>query len=138
MEEKVKFQNSFAEKRMREEECKELAPLLELMFDKNITSRKFIKMEFSIDYKTIKNIIDRKNNARPLTISKLNYVIAYYLNKENKALKKLKEWDKDKLERQQAFDFICEEYRAYYGVRAKCAFQLIEDGYDLRQIIKQK
>lgn len=138
MAEKVKFQDSFAERRMREAECKELAPLLELMFANKITSRKFINMDFGIDYKTIQSIIERKNKTKIVTISKFNYVIAYYLNKERIALKKLKEWDKNKMERQLQFDNICEEYKAYYGVRAECAFQLIKEGYDLRQIIKQK
>lgn len=138
MAEKVKFQDSFAERRMIEAKRKELAPLLELMFDKKITSRKLIKMDFDIDYKTVQNIVERRNNTLPMTISKFNYVIAYYLNKEKIALEKLKEWDKDKMERQQQFDCICEEYKAYYGVRATCAFQLIKEGYDLRQIIKQK
>ena len=137
MAEKVKFQDSFAERRMREAEYTELAPLLELMLDKKITSRKLINMDFGIDYKTIKNIIDKKNIAKPLTIRKFNYVFAYYLNEEKKALKKLKEWDKNKLERQQEFDNLFEEYCAFYGVLAKSAFQLIDDGYDLRQIIKQ-
>lgn len=137
MTEKVNFQNSFAERRMREAERTELAPLLELMLDKKVTSRKLIKMDFGIDYKTIKNIIDKKDKAKPITIRKFNYVIAYYLNEEKKSLTKLKEWDKDKLERQQKFDALLEEYRAFYGVLAKSAFQLIKEGYDLRQIIKQ-
>lgn len=135
---KVKFQDSMAERRMIEEERRELAPLLELMLDKKIMTRKLIQMDFGIDYKTIRNIISRNNKTKPLTIRKLNYVFAYYLNEEKKALKNLKEWDKHKLEREQVFDCLCEEYRAYYGVLAKYAFQLIKDGYDLRQIIKQK
>lgn len=100
---KIKFQDSMAERRMREEERKELAPLLELMLEKKIMSRKLVKMDFGIDYKTIKDIVENKNKAKSLTIRKFNYVFAYYLNEENKALKKLKEWDKDKLEREQVF-----------------------------------
>lgn len=136
MAEKVKFQNSFAERRIREAECEELAPLLELMLEKNITSRKLIKMDFGIDYKTIKNMIERKNKAKPLTIRKFNYVIAYYLNEEKKALAKLNEWDENKLDREKTFAYLCEEYKAFYGVQATCAFRLIKEGYDLSKIVK--
>lgn len=132
------FINSPATRRMMEEGAKKLVPLLGLMFDHGITSRKLIKMEFYIDYKTIAKLTKKNKLSSVQTFLKLNYVMAFYLDREKKALGKLKQWDEEKVNREKLLAYLMDEYKSFYGFQATYALDLIAEGYDLREIVAKK
>lgn len=131
------FINSTANRLVMEEESKELAPILELMIANNIVSRKLIKMEFNIDYKTIARLVKKKETVSLATIRKLNFVIAYYLNEERKAMTKLKDWDAEKKNREKILAHLEEVYKSFYGFQATFALKMVRKGVDLRHFANQ-
>ncbi len=130
------FINSPVTGRMMEEGAKKLVPLLGLMIDHGIVSRKLIKMEFHIDYKTISDLMKESKLGSVHTFLKLNYVMAFYLDQERKALEKMKQWDEGKMNRERQLAYLMAEYKSFYGFQATYALDLIAQGNDLREIAR--
>lgn len=69
---------------MEEELSNELRPLVKSMLQKDIVTRKQLKKEFHIDYKTVRKLVIDGVKISMGSILKFNYAIAYYLNEKRK------------------------------------------------------
>lgn len=119
---------------MEEELSNELRPLVKSMLQKDIVTRKQLKKEFHIDYKTVRKLVAEGVKISMGSILKFNYAIAYYLNEEKK--KQKSKANKEKV------DEVCvsevekldKGYRKLYGIQATIVDELIAKGVDLRTL----
>lgn len=119
---------------MEEELSNELRPLVNSMLQKDIVTRKQLKKEFHIDYKTVRKLVVEGVKISMGSILKFNYAIAYYLNEElNKQKSKA---NKEKVDEVSVSEVkkLDKGYRKLYGIQATIVDELIAKGVDLRTL----
>ena len=119
---------------MEEELSNELRPLVKSMLQKDIVTRKQLKKEFHIDYKTVIKLVIDGVKISMGSILKFNYAIAYYLNEElNKQKSKA---NKEKVDEVSVSEVkkLDKGYRKLYGIQATIVDELIAKGVDLRTL----
>lgn len=119
---------------MEEELSNELRPLVKSMLQKDIVTRKQLKKEFHIDYKTVRKLVIDGVKISMGSILKFNYAIAYYLNEElNKQKSKA---NKEKVDEVHVSEVkkLDKGYRKLYGIQATIVDELIAKGVDLRTL----
>lgn len=119
---------------MEEELSNELRPLVNSMLQKDIVTRKQLKKEFHIDYKTVRKLVVEGAKISMDSILKFNYAIAYYLNEEQKKLKS--KANKEKVDEVYVSEVkeLDRGYRKLYGKQATIVDDLIDKGVDLRKL----
>lgn len=119
---------------MEEELSNELRPLVNSMLQKDIVTRKQLKKEFHIDYKTVRKLVVEGVKISMDSILKFNYAIAYYLNEEQKKLKS--KANKEKVDEVYVSEVkeLDRGYRKLYGIQATIVDELIAKGVDLRML----
>lgn len=119
---------------MEEELSNELRPLVNSMLQKDIVTRKQLKKEFHIDYKTVRKLVVEGAKISMGSILKFNYAIAYYLNEEQKKLKS--KANKEKVDEVYVSEVkeLDRGYRKLYGIQATIVDELIAKGVDLRML----
>lgn len=119
---------------MEEELSNELRPLVKSMLQKDIVTRKQLKKEFHIDYKTVRKLVIVGVKISLGSILKFNYAIAYYLNKEKK--KQKSKANKEKVDEVSVSEVekLDKGYRKLYGIQATIVDELIAKGVDLRTL----
>lgn len=119
---------------MEEELSNELRPLVKSMLQKDIVTRKQLKKEFPIDYKTVRKLVIDGVKISMGSILKFNYAIAYYLNEEKK--KQKSKANKEKVDEVSVSEVekLDKGYRKLYGIQATIVDELIAKGVDLRTL----
>lgn len=119
---------------MEEELSNELRLLVNSMLQKDIVTRKQLKKEFHIDYKTVRKLVVEGAKISMDSILKFNYAIAYYLNEEQKKLKS--KANKEKVDEVYVSEVkeLDRGYRKLYGIQATIVDELIAKGVDLRML----
>ena len=119
---------------MEEEISNELRPLVNSMLQKDIVTRKQLKKEFHIDYKTVRKLVVEGAKISMDSILKFNYAISYYLNEEQKKLKS--KANKEKVDEVYVSEVkeLDRGYRKLYGKQATIVDDLIDKGVDLRKL----
>lgn len=119
---------------MEEELSNELRPLVKSMLQKDIVTRKQLKKEFHIDYKTVRKLVIDGVKISMSSILKFNYAIAYYLNEEKK--KQKSKANKEKVDEASVSEVekLDKGYRKLYGIQATIVDELIAKGVDLRTL----
>ena len=119
---------------MEEELSNELRPLVNSMLQKDIVTRKQLKKEFHIDYKTVRKLVVEGVKISMDSIFKFNYAIAYYLNEEKK--KQKSKANKEKVDEVHVSEVekLDKGYRNLYGIQATIVDELIAKGIDLRML----
>lgn len=119
---------------MEEELSNELRPLVKSMLQKDIVTRKQLKKEFHIDYKTVRKLVIDGVKISMGSILKFNYAIAYYLNEElNKQKSKANKEKVDEVSVSEV-EKLDKGYRKLYGIQATIVDELIAKGVDLRTL----
>lgn len=119
---------------MEEELSNELRPLVNSMLQKDIVTRKQLKKEFHIDYKTVRKLVIEGVKISMGSILKFNYAIAYYLNEElNKQKSKANKEKVDEVHVSEV-EKLDKGYRNLYGIQATIVDELIAKGIDLRML----
>lgn len=119
---------------LEEELSNQLRPLVKSMLQKDIVTRKQLKKEFHIDYKTVRKLVIDGVKISMGSILKFNYAIAYYLNEElNKQKSKA---NKEKVDEVSVSEVkkLDKGYRKLYGIQATIVDELIAKGVDLRTL----
>lgn len=119
---------------MEEELSNKLRPLVKSMLQKDIVTRKQLKKEFHIDYKTVRKLVVEGLKISMGSILKFNYAIAYYLNEElNKQKSKANKEKVDEVHVSEV-EKLDKGYRNLYGIQATIVDELIGKGIDLRML----
>lgn len=121
---------------IREAFCKELSDYLDSLLTLGIVVKSEVKRAFGMDYKTLNNICLLERPVLDMTLLKMPYILAYCLTEYKKKIE-AEPYGKKKVEKLNGFPAIMARFKALYGFQATFCLDLINEGKDLRAIVRQ-
>lgn len=131
------YQNTFADEYVRKKVIERVAPLLDMMLNKEIFSYKEIEVDFGMDYKTARKLRERDVTISFPTIRKFCYIIGHYLDQEIKATEAYRKHVTEREEWLTMLHQMQQEYLKIYGLQAEIVMDLIAKNKDLPRIVRE-
>lgn len=130
------FSKTYAGQIMRQRKIEEVGTLLDHILNEQWMSAKMVKMEFGIDYKTIKALRNRSFKVSGETLTKFCYVLAYYITQRKLNIDTQAKFLVCREERLTELSRVLEAYKSIYGIEATFCLELINNEQkDLREIV---
>lgn len=130
------FSKTYAGQIMRQRKIEEVGTLLDHILNEQWMSAKMIKMEFCIDYKTIKALRNRSAKVSGETLAKFCYVLAFYITQRKHDIETRTKFLVGRDERLAEHGKVLNHYKSIYGIEATFCLELIQqEQKDLREIV---
>lgn len=121
---------------LKGEVVKELSGFLDTLIAVGILKYAEAKVDFGMDYVTIRNVQQKEDAASAATLDKLVWMVAYYIEVYRRKV----EAEPESLEKKQKLHDILDlekDFERIFGCKALYVLNLAKDGIDLRQIVKE-